>query len=107
MGLYCLRCCLVLRARWAAADEPCQQKLSFDLWVVMKAEGTAADADAQHVLAECMNSQPVSSLSLKVVDVSPGQDDPASYIFHYLRILTADYSTGGCLTHIWQYKRRA
>lgn len=74
---YYLCCCPMLRARWAATDEPCQQKLSFDLWVVMKAEGTAADADAQHVLAECMNSQPVASLSLKVVDVSPGQDDPS------------------------------
>lgn len=91
----------MFRARWAAADEPCQQKLSFELWVVMKAEGTAADADAQHVLAECMNSQPVSSLSLKVVDVSPGRDDPAPYKCIYPRTLTADYSAGGCLTQIW------
>ncbi|CAN0155242.1 unnamed protein product [Ectocarpus sp. 6 AP-2014] len=45
---------LSLRAEWDADDEPCQKKLSFELWSFMKAEGSAQNPDAQRVRASCV-----------------------------------------------------
>lgn len=42
------------RSEWASEDDPCQKKMSFELWALMKAEGNANDADAHHVRAECI-----------------------------------------------------
>lgn len=42
------------RSQWSSAEDPCQKKMSFELWALMKAEGSADDADAKHVRAECI-----------------------------------------------------
>lgn len=52
------------RSTWASGDEPCHQKLPFDLWLLMKAEGSAEDDDAQHVYVECLHEPEVGLVEL-------------------------------------------
>lgn len=55
-----LRC----RSTWLSSDEPCQQKLPFELWTAMKAYGTSPDADVEHVRANCLLAEDIGMLEL-------------------------------------------
>ncbi|CAN0154147.1 unnamed protein product, partial [Ectocarpus sp. 6 AP-2014] len=55
---------LSLRAEWDADDEPCQKKLSFELWTFMKAEGSAQNPDAQRVRASCVEHEEIGVVEL-------------------------------------------
>ncbi|CAN0182350.1 unnamed protein product [Ectocarpus sp. 4 AP-2014] len=55
---------LSLRADWDADDEPCQKKLSFELWTFMKAEGSAQNPDAQYVRASCVEHAEIGLVEL-------------------------------------------
>lgn len=57
------------RANWKAGDEPCKQKLPFDLWALMKAEGSAQDPDAQYVRENCFEAKDVGVLELETPEV--------------------------------------
>lgn len=57
------------RAAWASEDEPCQQKISMDMWTFMKAEGSAQDADAQHVYVECLRQPEMGLVELITPEV--------------------------------------
>jgi len=51
------------RKEWTAAAEPCQKKLSFELWMLMKAEGSA-HPDAQYVRKNCIDTADVGLVEL-------------------------------------------
>ncbi|CAN0417481.1 unnamed protein product [Pylaiella littoralis] len=53
-----------LRSEWDAHDEPCEKKLPFELWTLMKAEGSAQNPDAQHVRGDCIQSRDVDLVEL-------------------------------------------
>ncbi|CAB1111813.1 unnamed protein product [Ectocarpus sp. CCAP 1310/34] len=53
-----------IRADWDADDEPCQKKLSFELWTFMKAEGSAHNPDAQRVRASCVEHEEIGLVEL-------------------------------------------
>ncbi|CAN0287420.1 unnamed protein product, partial [Ectocarpus fasciculatus] len=55
---------LSLRADWDADDEPCQKKLSFELWTFMKAEGSAQNPDAQRVRDVCVENEDIELVEL-------------------------------------------
>lgn len=57
------------RAAWQARDEPCQKKLPFELWALMKAEGSAQNPDAQYVRANCIQTTHVGLLELATPEV--------------------------------------
>ncbi len=61
--------CALRRAAWQAEDEPCQKKLPFELWALMKAEGSAKDADAQYMRANCIQTKDVGLLELMTPEV--------------------------------------
>lgn len=42
------------RSKWFGIGESCHQKLPFELWIHMKAKGSANDTDADHVENECL-----------------------------------------------------
>ncbi|CAN0435025.1 unnamed protein product [Pylaiella littoralis] len=46
-----------LRSEWESTDEPCHKKLPFELWTLMKAEGSAQSPDALHVRDNCIKTQ--------------------------------------------------
>lgn len=52
------------RSAWAAEDEPCHQKLPLDMWAFMRAQGSAKDADAQHVYDECMRKSEIGLMEI-------------------------------------------
>lgn len=52
------------RSQWAASDEDCQQKLTFFLWLKMKAEATENDKYAQHVLNYCLILEEVTLVEI-------------------------------------------
>lgn len=58
------------RSRWASEDDPCHQKLSFNLWIIMKSGGTTQDTDAMHVLDNCIQTREVTLLELITPEVS-------------------------------------
>lgn len=58
------------RSTWSDVGEPCNQKLPFELWIYMKAEGTAEDADANHVKNECLLSKAIGVVELVTPEVS-------------------------------------
>ncbi len=57
------------RAEWKADDEPCQKKLPFDLWTLMKADGSAQSAAAQDVLENCIETTDVGLVELITPEV--------------------------------------
>jgi len=68
------------RAEWNAKEEPCQKKLPFDLWVIMKAEGSDPQEAAQQVLENCFKSQGIGLVELVTPKVCLG------FAFHPVRI---------------------
>lgn len=61
--------CTDCRSTWLSTDEPCHQKLSFELWTAMIAEGPLPNADAQHVRANCLLSKDIGMLQLRTREV--------------------------------------
>jgi len=57
------------RKEWKADDEPCYKKLPFELWTLMKAEGSAQSADAQYVREECTQTIDVGLVELITPEV--------------------------------------
>ncbi|CAM9640288.1 unnamed protein product [Scytosiphon promiscuus] len=53
-----------LRSDWGSSDEPCHGKLPFDLWTLMRAEGSALDSDAQYVWENCIQTEPLGLVEL-------------------------------------------
>ena len=62
------------RSTWYGVGEPCSQKIPFELWIYMKAEGTAGDVDAHHVRNECLLSRTIGVVEL----VTPEVGEPHS-----------------------------
>ena len=60
------------RSMWASEDDSCNQKLPFNLWIIMKAEGTANDPDALAVAEQCIQAQKISLLELITSEVWRG-----------------------------------
>ena len=60
------------RSRWASEDDFCNQKLPFDLWIIMKAEGTANDPDAMDVEEQCIPAPNLNLLELITPEVRRG-----------------------------------
>ncbi|CAM9850942.1 unnamed protein product [Ascophyllum nodosum] len=52
------------RSMWASEDDFCSQKLPFNLWIIMKAEGTANDPGAKDVEEHCIQAQELHRLEL-------------------------------------------
>ncbi|CAN0263570.1 unnamed protein product [Scytosiphon promiscuus] len=52
------------RSAWGSSDDPCHGKLPFDLWTLMKSEGSAQDSDAQHAREYCTQTQEVGLVEL-------------------------------------------
>lgn len=57
------------RSAWAAKYEACHQKLSLDMWAFMKAQGSAQDADAQHVYQECLRQPEIGLVEINTAEV--------------------------------------
>lgn len=57
-------CVFPCRSEWGSVDEPCHKKLPFELWALMKAEGSAQSPDALHVRENCIQSTGVGLLEL-------------------------------------------
>lgn len=47
-----------------AGDDPCYEKLSFELWTFMKAEGSVPDPVAEHVWTNCIQNTDVGLVEL-------------------------------------------
>ncbi|CAM9844326.1 unnamed protein product [Ascophyllum nodosum] len=70
-----------LRSTWRSNGELCGQKLPFEFWIYMKAQGTAEDTDANHVRTECLKSRAIGLVELHtpeewdttIMDEAPGQ----------------------------------
>ena len=60
------------RLMWASEDDSCSQKLPFNLWIIMKAEGTANDPDALGVAEQCIQDKKISLLELITPEVWRG-----------------------------------
>jgi len=60
---------LSYREEWKSDDEPCQKKLPFQLWTIMKAEGSAQSAAAQYVLENCIETADVGLIELITPEV--------------------------------------
>lgn len=58
------------RSAWASDDEPCHQKISLDMWTFMRAQGSAQDADAQHVYVQCLQQPEMGLVELITPEVS-------------------------------------
>ena len=52
------------------ASEDCGQKLPFDLWIYMTAEGTAEDPNAKHVWNSCLKPRTIGFVELITPEVS-------------------------------------
>lgn len=61
---------MATRSTWASEDEPCHQKLPFDMWAFMKAEGSGEDADVKHVYVECLRKPELGMIELITPKVS-------------------------------------
>lgn len=59
------------RSEWDSSDEPCQKKMSFELWTLMKAEGSAQNSDAQYVRANCLQTKELGLIELITPKVCP------------------------------------
>lgn len=57
------------RSEWGSSDEPCHGKLPFDLWTLMKAEGSAQSSDAHYVRENCIQTQDVGLVELVTPEV--------------------------------------
>lgn len=57
------------RSAWRSESESCHQKLPFDLWAFMKADGSANDVDAKHVYVECFREPEVGLVELIISEV--------------------------------------
>ena len=66
---------------WGSEDEPCHQKLSLDMWTFMKAEGSAKDADAQHVYVECLQQPEMGLVELITPKVYANVRTPGEFAF--------------------------
>eukprot|EP00752_Nemacystus_decipiens_P009696 g8660.t1 len=53
-----------LRSDWESVDDSCHKKLPFELWTLMKAEGSAQSQDALHVRENCIKTQEVGLVEL-------------------------------------------
>lgn len=54
------------RREWASSDEPCHQKLSFDLWLSMKAQESGAGSVPDEVFSSCLRSDVPEMVQLSV-----------------------------------------
>ena len=62
--------CTAARSTWGMASEDCGQKLPFEFWIYMKAEGTAEDPDAKHVWNACLKPRTIDFVELITPEVS-------------------------------------
>lgn len=58
------------RREWDSGDEPCQQKLSFDLWLSQKAGKLGAGSESYEVFSSCLGNDVIDMVELSVDEVN-------------------------------------